>query len=296
MSTDTNSSNERITTDRDTIRTWIEARGGIPAVAPGSEGAYRFVRRDHADGVEEDEWNTFFETFDNERLAFVYPENTSEENLGGYKLISRDEAADRVGGDRDAVEDALNHGETVTPADSSTGSNTGTGTETGDVDAGETATTPEEPQIDDVDTDADVDTDSNADTDTDADAGVGSDTDESDMEPNTGREDAGMTESESVMGEEMSLHADEPPTETNERSGVELSPDDRGKAVFNEADEKVGTIVGIEEDTVYVDSDPGLTDRIKIGLGFDVNASEGDTYAVNRSHVREVTADRIVID
>ncbi len=249
MSHDTQSSDERITTDRDTIRTWIEARGGVPAVAPGSEETHRFVRRDRTNGTEAEEWDTFFETFENEELAFVYSENGDDGNLEGYELISREEAADRIGGDRDAVEDALQRGETVSP-DAGSDASTETSGDTGTVGAGETATTPEEPHTEDIDTGAE--------------SGI---------------------ESDGV----------EQPTEAG-RTEIEVSVDDRGKTVFNQADEKVGTVVDVDGDAIYVAPNPKLLDRIKIGLGLGGEASDDGTYTVDRSHIRTVSTDRIVID
>lgn len=88
------------TTDPDTIRRWVEDRGGRPAVvkprsSAGSDSAPRieFPQYQHRGAriVQWVSWEEFFRRFEQRRLAFVYQEQTA----GGatsrfFKLVSRD--------------------------------------------------------------------------------------------------------------------------------------------------------------------------------------------------------------
>lgn len=66
------------TTDHDTIRQWVEARGGVPSHALNTlsgdvAGALYidfpgWVKKD----ISETTWEIFFKTFDRENLAFSY--------------------------------------------------------------------------------------------------------------------------------------------------------------------------------------------------------------------------------
>ena len=67
------------TTDRDTIRRWVEARGGYPArVKRTGRGSDPGVLRIDYPGysgqgtLERIDWDEFFEWFDRDNLAFLY--------------------------------------------------------------------------------------------------------------------------------------------------------------------------------------------------------------------------------
>ena len=72
----------RQTTDHDEIRRWAEERGGHPASVRGTEargeeaGLLRIKFRD--EDLEEIGWDEFFEKFDEEKLCFLYQDETSE--------------------------------------------------------------------------------------------------------------------------------------------------------------------------------------------------------------------------
>lgn len=88
------------TTDHETIRKWAEARGGKPATVKSTEKHKEpgILRIDFPGGKGEDtlepiSWDAFFKKFDENKLAFLYQEETS----GGsesrfFKLISRESA------------------------------------------------------------------------------------------------------------------------------------------------------------------------------------------------------------
>ena len=86
-----------MTTDHDTIRRWVEERGGRPATVKGTgngeAGILRvdFPRRGDDESLQEVSWDEFFEKFDKENLAFVYQEKTADGEKSRFsKFVSRD--------------------------------------------------------------------------------------------------------------------------------------------------------------------------------------------------------------
>jgi len=84
------------TVDHDEIKRWAEARGGRPATVKGTEekgeeaGILRIAfRRDES--LEVIEWDEFFEKFEQEGLAFLYQEQTSDGSQSRFfKLVERE--------------------------------------------------------------------------------------------------------------------------------------------------------------------------------------------------------------
>ncbi|MGQ3412426.1 hypothetical protein ACT4ML_09195 [Natrinema sp. LN54] len=76
-------------------------------------------------------------------------------------------------------------------------------------------------------------------------------------------------------------------------SAVELSRDDQGKAVLDESGQQIGMVAEVEEQTAYVDPEPGLTDRLKARL--DWGSHGDDDYPVESSQISEITDDEVVI-
>lgn len=87
----------KTTTDHDTIRRWVEERGGRPArvAATGDQddpGILRidFPGRGEDDSLEDISWDEFFEKFEENNLAFVYQEEVaSGEESRFSKLVKR---------------------------------------------------------------------------------------------------------------------------------------------------------------------------------------------------------------
>ncbi len=95
----------RTTTDHETIREWVEDRGGKPGAVKsthrsGDPGILRimFPKAPHADdeSLEEISWDEFFDKFDEAGLAFLYEETTADGEKSLFnKLVSRETAAEQ---------------------------------------------------------------------------------------------------------------------------------------------------------------------------------------------------------
>lgn len=86
----------KVTTDHDTIREWVENRGGHPATVEGTGGGDPGVLRIDFPGYGGDDrlheisWEDFFEKFEQEQLAFLHQDQTSGgEESRFHKFISR---------------------------------------------------------------------------------------------------------------------------------------------------------------------------------------------------------------
>lgn len=92
------SEHSRATIDHDTIKEWVEDRGGKPATvaetATGSEpGILRLqfpdTENDH-DRIELIDWDDFFGKFEQANLALVYQDETESGNTSRfYKFVDR---------------------------------------------------------------------------------------------------------------------------------------------------------------------------------------------------------------
>jgi hypothetical protein len=68
-------SSAKQTKDHDTIRHWVEERGGVPAIVEGTGGLLRvdFVEGDGRESsLDETTWKRWFEIFDDRGLSFLY--------------------------------------------------------------------------------------------------------------------------------------------------------------------------------------------------------------------------------
>ena len=88
------------TTNHNEIRKWVEERGGHPAKVKGTEkgkssGVLRIDYPGYSgeDRLEEISWEEFFEGFEENKLAFLYQEKTSDGELSRFsKLVDRNAA------------------------------------------------------------------------------------------------------------------------------------------------------------------------------------------------------------
>lgn len=85
------------TTDHDTIRRWVEERGGRPARVKqtGGDDDPGLLRIDYPgrgddESLEEISWDAFFKGFEDNGLAFVYQEETADGEESRFsKLVNR---------------------------------------------------------------------------------------------------------------------------------------------------------------------------------------------------------------
>ncbi|HEX2238791.1 MAG TPA: hypothetical protein VHJ19_10800 [Gammaproteobacteria bacterium] len=86
------------TTDHDEIRKWVEARGGVPATVRSTgrkdePGILRiqFQEQESGDSLEEISWDDFFEKFEEQKLAFLYQDETKQGKTSRFfKFVNRD--------------------------------------------------------------------------------------------------------------------------------------------------------------------------------------------------------------
>ena len=90
----------KTTTDHDTIRKWVEARGGRPATVRGTGDGQEpgVLRIDFQEGKEDEgderlepiSWEEFFAKFEAAKLAFLYQEETAAGKLSRFfKFVNR---------------------------------------------------------------------------------------------------------------------------------------------------------------------------------------------------------------
>ena len=88
-------STSNTTTDHKVIRKWVESRHGRPAVVKGTEGkdgegVLRIEFREN-EKLEDIDWDAFFETFDDRKLAFLYQDKTSDgKESRFFKFVKRE--------------------------------------------------------------------------------------------------------------------------------------------------------------------------------------------------------------
>ena len=88
----------RTTTDHEEIRSWVEERGGHPARVKGTEkgSSVGLLRIDYPgfsgeDTLEPITWEKFFAAFEENKLAFLYQDETKDGRESRFsKLIDRD--------------------------------------------------------------------------------------------------------------------------------------------------------------------------------------------------------------
>lgn len=87
------------TTDHDTIRKWVEQRGGKPATVEGTgdkeEPGILRISFDDTDSKDSKlstiEWDDFFEKFEEEKLAFLYQDKTKDGKVSRFfKFVNRE--------------------------------------------------------------------------------------------------------------------------------------------------------------------------------------------------------------
>lgn len=85
------------TTDHEFIRKWAEQRGGRPSVVKATEGEdgegiLRFDFREKDESLDEIDWDTFFQTFEDRNLALLYQDKTADGHTSRFfKFVRREQ-------------------------------------------------------------------------------------------------------------------------------------------------------------------------------------------------------------
>lgn len=90
----------KVTTDHETIRKWIEDRGGKPASVKATAGKedpgllrIDFPGYGSSDSLQAVSWDDFFAKFDEKKLAFMYQDQMkSGKESRFFKFVSRETA------------------------------------------------------------------------------------------------------------------------------------------------------------------------------------------------------------
>lgn len=78
----------------------------------------------------------------------------------------------------------------------------------------------------------------------------------------------------------------ENPTE----AGTVPTEDDEGKTVIDSDGEEIGQVMRVEDNVLYVDPDPSLTDKVMRALDW---GTDNDAYPVDLSHIGRITDDTV---
>lgn len=100
----------KVTTDHETIRRWVEERGGTPACVKGTggEGDVGMLRIDFPgfggeESLQHVDWKTWFDAFEANELAFLYQDETAEGRPSRFnKLVARETVKRRERGEHEA--------------------------------------------------------------------------------------------------------------------------------------------------------------------------------------------------
>jgi hypothetical protein len=85
-------STSETTTDHDTIRRWVEARGGHPARVKGRGpgGILRIDFGEPEESLEQISWDDFFKVFDENDLSFLHQDKTQDGKTSRFnKFVER---------------------------------------------------------------------------------------------------------------------------------------------------------------------------------------------------------------
>jgi catechol 2,3-dioxygenase-like lactoylglutathione lyase family enzyme len=93
----------KTTRDHDTIRRWVEERGGRPATVRGTArgaepGLLRIDFQEPDENLEPLEWDEFFEKFDEAGLTFLYQEETADGGLSRFNKFVYEQSDRRKAG------------------------------------------------------------------------------------------------------------------------------------------------------------------------------------------------------
>lgn len=98
----TRSSASKLTTNHDTIRNWVEDRGGQPSTVKDTDHGVGILRIDFPgysgeDSLQHISWEDFFQKFDDNGLAFLYQEQTTDGKQSRFNKFVSSEKEAQVG-------------------------------------------------------------------------------------------------------------------------------------------------------------------------------------------------------
>lgn len=79
-------------TDHESIRSWVEERGGTPAKVEGTEpgGILRIDFGEPDENLQPIEWEEFFDIFEDRKLAFLHQDRTEDGKISRFnKFVER---------------------------------------------------------------------------------------------------------------------------------------------------------------------------------------------------------------
>ena len=247
----------RTTTDPDHVREWAETRGAVPAMAPDASGpeAYSLQHENVVDGGAHERvgWDDFLASLRGDDVAFHHSTDRTEgEDVEYHEFVARDETGSDADADVATRGDEAERGaDTATTAEEL---DSGAGTPT-DASPGEaTAETEADPIIPDAEP-AD-------------DAGEG---------------DRGTVAGDSEGGIESGATADRDETDAGSDTDRRFTDVSEGDSVVDGEGDTVGIVTAVHGDTLYVDPDPSLTEKLSAKLGWT-----GEDDAEYTLHVDDV--------
>lgn len=259
--------NPTVKTDPDEVRQWAEERDAVPVTETlnaSGPGAYALRHENAVDGSthERVSWEDFAASFRDEDMEFHHTDEDDE--AGTHRFVRSSDAEDDFGDER-------------------------TGT---DADRGVSGTAEDEGRPDEGRTDTDHSGEAQPD--------IGAaETEPDSTETGTARDaDEGTVVGDREGGVESGTDAGSGRAETGadtgaERTGTETVSDtdvladvSEGDSVVDDRGETVGLVTAVESGTLYVDPDPGLTEKLSAKLGW-VDQDDAE-YTVDASDVASI--------
>ncbi|WP_312909239.1 PRC-barrel domain-containing protein [Natronosalvus caseinilyticus] len=248
-----------VTTDPNRIERWAADRHARPVVVEeGGERTYTFVHQEDVSpngDHRELEWGAFADVLDRYDLAFVHLEDDpNPQEVGYFALTSRARVARRTGIDRPALEQALADEEALKI----------------EIDPAEPAGGEYEDEI----------------------VPMGGGAESIDHEEPMGGGVVVREEQAPMGGGARSTPRAGRRTERSE-GGDRLTATDEGKPVVDTAGERLGTVAGVTDEHLLVDSEGGLTERLRARLGW--GRQERGSVSIERSKVVDVTDESVIV-
>lgn len=101
-----------------------------------------------------------------------------------------------------------------------------------------------------------------------------------------------VSESESAPAETAELEARVVERESAEPT-VEITENEVGKTVINTYGEEIGVVSEVQGGTLYVDPDPGLTEKVTASLGW--SGGDEESYPIEAGQIESITATEVEI-